>query len=836
MKRTALAFVITLVCLTGFAQKKKQNNNEQPATPAPAQQPAGLDAKVSGYQKFPGYFEFYYDEKQDKIFLLIDKLDTEFLYVESITAAIGSNDLGIDRNQLGNERVVKFVKRGPKVLLIQPNYFYRAISDNAAERKAVEDSFAQSVLWGFTSTAEENGRVLVDATDFFFQDAHDVIGTLRSSQQGTYAIDKSRCALYMPRTKNFPQNTEFEATLTFTSNQPQGLLIRSVTPTPGAITIRAHYSFVQLPDGDYKPRVFDPRAGYFPMSYYDFASPFNEPVQKRFITRHRLKKKDPSAAVSEAVEPIIYYVDPGAPEVVRKALIEGAMWWNQAYEAAGYKNAFQVQVLPADADPMDVRYNTITWVHRSTRGWSYGSSVTDPRTGEIIKGHVSLGSLRDRQDFLIAEGLLAPYEEGKPVSKDMENLAIARLKQLSAHEVGHTLGISHAYSSSAENLASVMDYPHPNVNIVDGKIDVSHPYDDKIGAFDKVMVAYGYQDFPQGTDEKKALNDIIQNSLKAGYTFLSDQDGRPQGGAHPFTHLWDNGADPSDELLRVLDVRRLALRNFGERNIPVGTPMAMLEEVFVPMYFFHRYQVEAAVKMVGGVNYRYALRGDGQPVADLLTPQQELKAIEALLKSVEPSALTLPESLLKIIPPRPLGYQRHQELIKLKTQLTFDPIAAAETASDMTFSLLFHPARANRLFEHHSRDARLPSLGSVIDKVMSATVKSSPKQGYEGAVQMATANAVFTNLSKLALSKDAAVQTKAIAQLKLTQLQQWIAPRVASTADEEWKAFYSYLNDAIGKMKADPEKAVQESPLAAPPGMPIGTDDMNYCGFEPENR
>lgn len=827
MKRLFLTLLVVLACVTTYAQKKKQDNPPPAAAPA---QPAGIEGKVAGFQKFQGYFEFYYDEKQDKIFLLIDKLNTEFLYVESLTAAIGSNDLGVDRNQLGSERVVKFVKVGPKVLMIQPNYSYRAISDNAAEKKAVEDSFAQSVLWGFTVTAEEGGRVLVDASDFFFQDAHDVIGTLRSSQQGTYALDKSRSAFYLPRTKGFPQNTEFEVTLTFTSNQPQGQLIRTVTPTPGAITIRAHYSFVQLPDGDYKPRVFDPRAGYFPMSYYDFASPFNEPVQKRFITRHRLKKKDPAAAVSEAVEPIIYYVDPGAPEVVRNALIEGGRWWNQAFEAAGYKDAFKVEVLPDGADPMDVRYNTITWIHRSTRGWSYGASVTDPRTGEIIKGHVSLGSLRDRQDFLIAEGLLAPYEEGKPVSNEMEQLAIARLKQLSAHEIGHTLGIAHAYSSSAENLASVMDYPHPVINLVDGKIDASKPYDLKIGAFDKVMVAYGYQDFPAGTDEAKALNDIIQNSLKAGLTFLTDQDARPQGGAHPFAHLWDNGADPSDELLRVLEVRKVALKNFGERNIKPGAPMATLEEVFVPMYFFHRYQVEAAVKMIGGLNYRFALRGDGQPVADLLTPQQELKAIEALLKTVEPSALVLPESLLKIIPPRPLGYQRHQELIKIKTTLTFDPIAAAETASDMTFSLILHPARANRLFEHHSRDARLPSLGSVIDKLMSATIKAAPKQGYEGAVQMASANALFTNLSKLALNKDAAVQTKAIAQLKLTQLQAWLAPKVAATADEEWKAFYAYLSASIGQMKDDPEKFATEVLLPTPPGMPIGSTD-EACGF-----
>ncbi|HNV29290.1 MAG TPA: DUF5117 domain-containing protein, partial [Cyclobacteriaceae bacterium] len=337
-------------------------------------------------KKFPGYIEFYYDEKQDKVFLIIDKFNTEFLYVESLTAGVGSNDIGLDRNQLGRERVVKFDRRGPKVLLTELNYSYRAISNNAAEKKAVEEAFAQSVLWGFTVVAEEGGRVLVDASDFLLQDAHDVIGTLRSTQQGNYTLDKTRSAFYLPRTKNFPQNTEFEATLTFTG-QPTGGFIRSVTPTPSSVTVREHHSFVQLPDANYKPRKFDPRAGYFSISYYDYATPISEPIEKRFITRHRLEKKDPRAAVSEAVEPIIYYMDPGAPEPIRSALMDGAKWWNQAFEAAGYKDAFRVEVLPEDADPMDVRYNLINWIHRSTRGWSYGASVTDPRTGEIIKGH-----------------------------------------------------------------------------------------------------------------------------------------------------------------------------------------------------------------------------------------------------------------------------------------------------------------------------------------------------------------------------------------------------------------------------------------------------------------
>lgn len=824
--KNSIVLILLFLSSATLAQKKKDQPQQIPS-PQPAQVTSTIETKVAGMKKFPGYVEFYYDEKQDKVLLIIDKFNTEFLYVESLTAGVGSNDIGLDRNQLGRERVVKFDRRGPKVLLTELNYSYRAISNNAAEKKAVEEAFAQSVLWGFTVVAEEGARVLVDASDFLLQDAHDVIGTLRSTQQGNYTLDKTRSAFYLPRTKNFPQNSEFEVTLTFTG-QPAGGFIRSVTPTPSSVTVREHHSFVQLPDANYKPRKFDPRAGYFSISYYDYATPISEPIEKRFITRHRLEKKDPRAAVSEAVEPIIYYMDPGAPEPIRSALMDGAKWWNQAFEAAGYKDAFRVEVLPEDADPMDVRYNLINWIHRSTRGWSYGASVTDPRTGEIIKGHVNLGSLRVRQDFLIAEGLLAPYEDGKPVSKEMEQMALARLRQLAAHEVGHTIGIAHAYSSSSENLASVMDYPHPIAELKDGKIDLSKAYDDKIGAFDKVIVTYGYQHFPDGTDEDKALYDIIQNSLKAGFTFLSDQDARPLGGAHPYAHLWDNGKDPADELNRVMEVRAVALKNFGERNIKPGAPMALLEEVLVPMYFFHRYQTEATAKVVGGLNYRYALRGDGQPVTELLTPQQELKAIEALLKTVQPSALALPESLLKIIPPRPLGYSRHRELLKGKTDLTFDPLAAAETASDLTFSLILHPARANRLFEHHSRDARLPSLESVIDKLISATFKSPTRGGYEGAIQMSINYALFTNLSKLALNKDASAPAKAIATLKLDQLKNWLQSR--ATTDEEWKAYYAYLVQQINKFQQDPDEFKQENLLPAPPGQPIGMDDGDFCG------
>ena len=825
MKKILLSFLVA-TSLLSTAQRKKQPETA-PTPPAVATVPP-IEGKTTGMKKFPGFFDFFYDEKQDKIFLVIDKFDSEFLYVTSLTAGVGSNDIGLDRNRLGQERVVKFERRGPKVLLTEINLGFRALSDNAAERKAVQEAFAQSVLWGFTVAAEEAGKVLVDASDFFLQDAFDVVGVLRNTQQGNYSLDKSRSALYLPRTKNFPQNTELEATLTFTG-QPSSPYIRSVAPSPTSVTVREHYSFVQLPDSNFKPRKFDPRSGYISMSYFDYATPIGEPIEKRFILRHRLAKKDPSAALSEPVKPIIYYMDPGAPEPIRSALMEGARWWNQAFEAAGYKDAFRVELLPEDADPMDVRYNVINWVHRSTRGWSYGAAVTDPRTGEIIKGHVALGSLRVRQDFLIAEGLLAPYENGKPVSKEMEQMALNRLKQLAAHEVGHTIGLAHAYSSSSESRSSVMDYPHPLVKITNGKIDLSNAYDDKIGSFDKVFIAFGYQDFPAGTDESKALNDIVQASLKAGLTFLSDQDARPIGGAHPYTHLWDNGKEPADELNRVMEIRTVAMRNFGENNIKPGAPMATLEEVFVPMYFFHRYQAEATAKIIGGLNYRYALRGDGQPITELLTPQQELNALEALLKTVQPSALMLPENLLRIIPPRPLGYERHRELIKVRTELTFDPLAAAETAADLIFSLILHPARANRLFEHHSRDARLPSLESVIDKMVSASMKQTARPGYDGATQLAIDHALFTNLTKLALNNDAAAPTKAIALMKLEQLKAWLSSKASVTLDEEWKAFYSYLSGQIIKLQSSPEEFKQENLLVAPPGQPIGDYELDYC-------
>ena len=496
--------------------------------------------KTKTMELHKGYFNYWWDANQGKIFISVDKLNVPFLYVNSLPAGLGSNDIGLDRGQIGNSRIVYFQRVGKKVLLTQPNYEYRAVTNDPREQKAVNESFAQSILFSFTVEAEEANTILIDATSFFLRDAHGVADRIRRMKQGTYTLNEGRSAMYMNNTKNFPKNSEFEATLTFVGGGDAGRLIQSIAPSTEALTVRMHHSFVELPDNNYTPRKYDIRSGYFGTSYFDYGSDISEPIQKMVINRHRLFKKDPTAVLSEPVKPIVYYLDNGTPEPIRSALLDGARWWNQAFEAAGYKNAFQVQVLPDSADPMDIRYNMINWVHRSTRGWSYGATISDPRTGEIIKGQVTLGSLRVRQDYLIFTALLSPFIDGKPVTDKMRTAALQRLRQLAAHEVGHTIGLQHNYASSYNDRASVMDYPHPNIYVNEkGEVDFSKAYTSEIGAWDKRAVLYGYQDFGKvsANVESAALDNMLAENSKNGLLFIADADARLQVDFIP-THIY----------------------------------------------------------------------------------------------------------------------------------------------------------------------------------------------------------------------------------------------------------------------------------------------------------
>ncbi|MFY9241758.1 MAG: zinc-dependent metalloprotease [Polaribacter sp.] len=754
MKKSLFFLLFISFSLNGFSQffLEKDSKNLQ-----------------KGFTKYEGYMPFYYDENTDKIYLQIEKLNTDFLYVNSLSQGIGSNDIGLDRGKLGDGVVVHFKKAGNKILLIQPNQNFRAITDNQEEKNSVKEAFAKSVLHGFIIKEEKNGLYLVDATDFFMRDAFGVSSTLARNNQGNYSLDKSKSAFYLERTKAFPKNVEFDLMLTF-SGTPKGYNIASVTPDASLVTVHQHHSFVELPDNNYKPRAYDPRSGSWQMSYLDYSTPVNESITKRFIYRHRLEKKNPEAAISEAVEPIIYYLDRGTPEPVRSALLEGGRWWNQAFEAIGYKDAFQFKMLPEGADMLDIRYNVVQWVHRSTRGWSYGSNISDPRTGEILKGHVSLGSLRIRQDFLIAQALQAPYKNNTVDDDFALQMAIARIRQLSAHEIGHTLGFSHNFAASTNGRTSVMDYPHPKFSLKNGKIDFSDAYDAKIGAWDKVIVAYSYQDFEADKNEEKELNSILENAFASGLKYLSDDDARPQGSASATAHLWDNGETIYDELNSLLAVRKTAINNFSKDNIKTNEPYSVLEDVFVPIYFLHRFQTEATVKLIGGLEYSYAVKGGNQKIVERVSGETERKALEAILNTIAVDEIAIPKEKLELFPPRAIGYNRTRESFKSKLGVAFDAFSAVETASEMTLSLLLHPQRMSRLIAHKSLDNSQLGLEELIDELIEKSIKKSHKDAYDQELQNVVNQQVLEQLFYLASYENQYKQVNAIVFFKLDEI------------------------------------------------------------------
>jgi len=774
--------------------------------------------KSKDFTKFTGLFNFYHDDKNDKMFMEVNNLNKEFLYVYSLSSGIGSNDIGLDRGQLGNEQVVYFRKAGNKLFLVQPNLKFRALTDNELERRSVEQAFAKSILFGFKIEEEKEGKYIIDITDFLMQDAHGVVSRMKRAKQGTYSLDKSKSAFAMGRTKAFPKNIEFDVTLTF-RGEPKGGYIRSVAPNANLVTVAQHHSFIELPDDKFQKRKFDPRSGSYPASYYDYSTPVQEPIIKRFITRHRLEKKDPTAATSEAVAPIIYYLDNGTPEPIRSALLDGGRWWNQAFEAAGYKNAFQLVMLPDDADPLDVRYNVIQWVHRSTRGWSYGSSITDPRTGEIIKGHVSLGSLRIRQDFLIAQALMnKPFAESDENYKPMLDLALARIRQLSAHEIGHTLGFAHNYAASTNNRASVMDYPHPQFSIKNGALDFSNAYATGIGDWDKVTVAYSYADFPDGVKEEEGLNSILNEAIAKGLRYITDQDARPQGSAHFLAHLWDNGENVSTELDHMLRLRSTAIQNFSIDNIRSGEPNTVLEDVFVPLYFFHRYQTEAVAKVVGGMEYNYAVKGDGQQTVSIVDKKIQVEALEGILKTLDANEIAIPKDKLSLFPPRAFGYRKTRESFKGKTGVSFDALSAPETAADMTLGLLLHPERASRLIQQKAMQPKNLSLSDVLDAVVDATIEKRNKDAYIAEVQQNINYRALYHVMNLAAHVNVHPQVNAIANLKLKELRGKLMLKTDVNAAE--------MIRRIDKFLKAPEKFEIIKAPKIPDGSPIGMDCM----------
>lgn len=773
--------------------------------------------KVANTEALEGYFNLYWDEANGKMYWEIDKLDTEFLYQLSMASGLGSNPVGIDRGQLGGTYVLKAKRIGPRVLLEEPNYRYRAISNNELERQAVADAFAPSVLWGFDIVATTGESMLVDATDFFLRDARDVIGQIAARGQGTYTLDKSRSAFYLENTKAFPENVELETQLTFGSRNP-GRLVNGVAASGESVTLRQHHSLVKLPDDKFKTRLADPRIGTNGPTVANYGALIGDDMYVRLVARHRLEKKDPNAARSEAIEPIVYYVDSGTPEPIKSALIEGASWWNQAYEAAGFINAFQVRELPAGADPQDIRYNMIHWTHRQTRGYSYGSSVMDPRTGEIIKGNVNLGSLRLRQDYLHGQGMMPGFEYLEAVADNNSaavNMALDRVRQLSAHEVGHTLGFPHNYIASAQDRASVMDYPAPLVEITAaGELDFSNAYTKQIGEYDKLAVRYSYTQFTPGADEAAELGKIVQEALDRNLRFMDHSNNNFVGAGHQYASVWDNGANLVEQLQHEIEVRRIGLANFSEAMIRNGEPISDLEIVLLPLYMHHRFQMNAASQSIGGADYRYALRGDGQTPWSIIDGAVQRNALATVLSTLSVDFLTLPPELLALLPP-PAHRRNQGEDFPGRTGVLFDIMGAVEASASLSVQQILVPERMARLVSYGSL-GDYPGLEEVIDALLEATWNAEvPDNDYQRQILQVVQRVTADEMMIEAASADNAGEVQAVLDDRLDKLASRLEGVRNATPHQRATALQ------IRRWQNRSEDALPKEALQMPPGDPI---------------
>jgi len=661
--------------------------------------------------------------------------------------------------------------------------------------------------------------MLVDATDFFMRDWNDVAGTLTASNEGSYSVAKDRSSIYRPYTRAFPDNSEIDVALTFSTTGRPGQTVASIAPDGRSITLRQHISFVRLPDASYRPRVLDPRTGFFGITFKDYAQPIQSPLEQRWISRHRLERVNPADPASAIRNPIIYYIDRGIPEPVRSATRDGAMWWTRAFDEAGLRGAFRVEDLPEGADPMDARYNVIQWENRNERGWSIGGSMGDPRTGEILKAQARMDSHRARTDYNLYAGLM-----GADAAAADTAFVLARIRQVTAHEIGHTLGVAHNYIASINERASVMDYPPPRVRLTPrGDIDISAAYGVGAGAYDIFALRWGYGIFPEAT-EQDSLRAIVADGLRRGMLFLSDADARPEFASDPRTNLWDDAASASEFLAHQMAVRRVAMSRFGLRNIRVGEPVALLQERFAPVYLMHRFAINSLAKSIGGMEYSNAIRGDGMQATRPVADAAQRAALSSLVAALKPAELAIPDTVLTLLGPRPFSYGQYVELFSSRTRPAFDELGAARTLAQMVVDAVLQRERAARLVQFAARSNGALTLGETIDALTadwSAGVRNDSRKA--SALRRVAQRAVADRLLTLASDKEAAPEVRAIAELRMDALRRRARTLGAAGSESERAHWMSVAGDFTRWLERR-ELPTPTPALRAPPGDPFGSD------------
>ena len=794
-----------------------QPNANAPGASAQAAVATSIAARTAGMERRAGLIPLYLDERQGRLFLEIPRDSMRVLAFFLQSTGLGSNPIGIDRGANGPDYVARFDRSGDRVLVIFENWNYRGESArDPGLATTVAESFPSSTVASLPLLAAEDGRLLVDATDFIYRDWLDISGTLARSNEGSYSVTRDRSSIDRAYTKAFPENTEIDVALTFSTQGRPGETVSSIVPDGRALTLRQHISFVQLPDAGYRPRVLDPRVGFFGITFKDYAQPIQGSLEQRWISRHRLERVNPDSAFRK---PITYYIDPGIPEPLRTATVQGARFWEDAFNRAGLRGGFRVEMLPAGADPMDARYNAVLWVNRNERGWSFGGSQGDPRTGQIVKGVAHMDSHRNRTDYNIYAALVG----AAPAAADTAFI-LARIRQVTAHEIGHTLGMAHNYIASTYERGSVMDYPAPRVRLnASGQIDLGAAYDRGPGAYDVWAVRWAYGIYPAAT-ERDSLDAIVREGLRKGYLFLSDNDARPDFASDPRTNLWDDAATELEFLKHQTDVRRVAMSRFGLANLRPGEPVSLLQERFAPLYFFHRFAVNATTKAVGGLEYSNAVVGDGQQATRPVSAARQRQALAALVAALQPTELAIPDTVLTLLGPRPFSYSGSVELFGTRTRPAFDELGAARTLAQMIVDGVLQRERAARLVQQGSYGDRPLTLSETIDGLVDGTwggaVPSSLKLA---ALRRVSQRAVADRLLMLAADSGAAPEVRAMAQFKLSGLLARARAQMGSGSIEQRAHFTSIANDLTRWIERRELPALSPA-LRPPPGDPFGED------------
>lgn len=763
------------------------------------------------------------DAEKGRVLIVLPPADADgvsgrFLFNQAMKSALGSASIRIDRGMLGGTRILAFRRIGGKVAAVFENPRYRASGDAGVQKGAVA-SFPVSTVAMLDIVAEggAGGGLTVDLTPLLMSDGMNLAGALAAGGSKGYKFAEKLSAFDPGSVKVFPRNIELETVQTFASDTA-GRELDTIAPEGRSVSFTVHSSIIALPEPGFVSRRFDIRSGSHATQVYDFGTPLGTPVLQEFANHFRLEKTDPTAARSTVKQPIVYYIDSAAPEPIRTALADGVRWWADAFDAAGFIDAFKVEILPEGADPQDVRYNVVNWADRQNRSWSYGGGVIDPRTGEIIKGNVVLGALRVRQDIAIFEGLVGAAQDDTGSSNDPVQAALARIRQLGAHEVGHSLGFVHNFKASLQDRASVMDYPGPLVKIIDGKLDLGEAYAAGIGAWDKFTIDWLYGQPAPGIDPDQAASAKADAIYKAGMIYGTDIDGRSPDLAVPGVNMWTEGQDKPEDLAHTMEVRRIALANFGPGVLHAGEPLSELRRKFVPIWLFHRYSIDATGKLIGGVNYDYAIAGEGRPAPSVVPAAEQLAALDALMATLSERELTVPAPLAMLLSSGTSArtdVQAVPEVMRTAGSAVFDPLVAAEVAAQVTLDSLLAPARLTRLHIQHGYDAAQPGVATVLDKLRPVIANHS------GAIGRRVAQRTLLSIAASASDADTPADIAAELDGFLTGIARDFAKAPGTSDEALWlRATAATLNDPA-RLASELDKVRRPRP-AIPAGMPIG--------------